>query len=154
MKLAKSKGKFIMLQKVKIFLLISFFVFSSKLSSYQVDIKKIDLSLNIIQLGAFGNIENIEYISKLFSQKEIVVLNFSGLKKVFLPNISNHELKKTLYNVRKKIPDAFVLKNRSIFKSNNLKPNREVSYKPKYKSKQINRSLNSDTILKTRKTFF
>jgi cell division septation protein DedD len=91
-----------------------------------------------IQLGAFKDSQNIKNIKKEFKHFNIYVKQLSnGISIVYITNIDKQHLSSTLQEINKKFPSAFVVRENRVQNSIKNKP-----------------TLNSKSIIKTRKKFF
>jgi len=100
-----------------------------------------------IQLGVFTHEENINKLKKRYKNFDIFVKKYPNkIKKLFIVNIKDKDLEKTLAFVKKDIPKAFVVKKKqSNWMQEKLSKNTNSSN---------NSKLDSKAFIKTRNKFF
>jgi len=118
-----------------------------------------------VQVGAFKSIQNVNNVKDRLSAFDIYVEPYKGLNRVIVVNIMTKEqLKRNFLKIKKFYPKSFITKRpieakKTIKKQNYKKPTK--NYNQLFKSipkkreviEQQNDILNSNTILKTRKSF-
>ena len=114
----------------------------------------IDISKSIIQIGAFKKITNVNKLKKAFNNYQIVIKKTSNnLNKIFIVNIEKKETKSILNDIKKIIPNAFLLSNKQ--KQKNFHKKITDNHQNKTFINTNNSSkLDSKAIIKTRKKFF
>jgi len=115
---------------------------------------KPELSKNIIQIGVFKDAKNIAKLKQDLKDYDFFTKTYPNkLKKLFIVNIKDKELEKTLSDIKKIVPKAFVLKEKQ----------KKMLFLQKQKSDWLNKSLSkneqkskldSKAIIKTRNKFF
>ena len=147
--------------KLKVFLIVFFLIVQN---TYAVEIgsESIHSKSYSVQVGAFKNMSNIQKIKEKLFEYEIYLEPYKNLHRVHVVNIITPVLKETLTKIRKIYPKAFISK-RPISNSIPMKTKQKIfdkinkSFKPSgniiEEIKQYEPSLDSNTILKTRKSF-
>jgi hypothetical protein len=129
----------------------------------QIDAESIDKESYYIQVGAFKSVSNIQKVQNQLQEYDIYLQTYKNLQRIQIVNIlTKKELKETLAKIRKIFPKAFVakrpnnkdIKTQHVIKSSgNFNKSFEISPKNKEYISPIQPALDSDTILKTRKSF-
>jgi folylpolyglutamate synthase/dihydropteroate synthase len=129
----------------------------------QIDAQSIDEKSYYIQVGAFKSVSNIQRVQNRLAEYDIYLQTHKNLQRIQIVNIlTKKELKETLAKIRKIFPKAFVAK-RPV--PNKIKPKKVTkhsedftkSFKSQPQKEEYIQSpqpaLDSNTILKTRKSF-
>ncbi len=133
------------------FVLLSFVLVPSAFAK-NVKIADISLHLEAIQVGAFKERKNILKQMQRFSRFHIFIDKADGLSRFYLVNIKKEAYAKILAEVQKSNPTAFLAN----WKIKKIVENHQLATMPK-RDKRYHHdryTLNSATILKTRKKFF
>ena len=146
--------------KARIFFTV-FFMLAQDASAVELDRDSIGEKSYFIQVGAFKNISNIQKVSDKLSRYEVYLEPYKDMHRIYIVNIFSPSQKKILAKVRKIYPNAFIAKGPTKAKKTiltaktftNFNKSLEITpYKPK-NTQFLNQPLDSNSILKTRKSF-
>jgi nitrogen regulatory protein PII-like uncharacterized protein len=149
------------LDKKKVFI-ICLFAFTVDISAVEIEKSSIVPGSYGIQVGAFKNVSNIQKIKDDLYDYELYLESYKGLKRIQVVNLlTSEDFKHTLAIIKKKYPNAFVLKRARVSKKSVDKIENSNNYRQIIKPKSINiqsfeqylPTLDSNSILKTRKSF-
>ncbi len=137
-------------------LLLLSFMMPTSASAKNLKIEEISSHLEAIQVGAFKERKNILQQNRLFSHYNTFIEYGEKFSRFYIVNIKKEDYEHILSEVKKSNPSAFLAskKIRKLIKSHRPVDTFVREIKPDKKNHHDNRSLNSDTILKTRKKFF
>lgn len=133
-------------------------------SLHAVEIGKESISTDsyYIQVGAFKKLSNIQKVKDKLFEYEIYLESYKGFQRIHVVNILAPLEKVTLSQIRKIYPKAFISKRPAINRNSSdsvQKPSTNFSQSVKPSSLKLNntqffeQTLDSNTILKTRKSF-
>lgn len=145
------------------FVFIIFLFVSQNLYAVEIDIQSISKKSYYIQVGAFKSKANIQKVKDKLSKYDIYLEPYKNLQRIQVVNIlTPTQLKKTLVKIRKIFPKAFVVKHPNLNQiktkkiaepSDDFSKSFEPSLQKEKNIQPIKPTLDSNTILKTRKSF-
>ena len=140
---------------ISILLLLSFITLTS-VSAKNLNIDEISANLEAIQVGAFKEIKNISLQNQLFSHYNTFIEYGEELNRFYIVNVKKVDYARILAEVKISHPGAFSAsdKLRKLIKNHTHIARWKGFRKVKRQRDPVNYSLNSETILKTRKKFF
>ena len=130
--------------KIKI-LFILFFLTVQNVSAIEIEVSSVHPQSYFIQVGAFKKVSNIQKVKDKLFEYDIYLEAYKNMKRIYVVNILASSLNETLIEIRKIYPNAFVAKHPKV---NSDKIVNDISIEIPYGS-----ALDSNTILKTRKSF-
>ena len=132
---------------MKVFFII-FFLLVQNVSAIEIGKESISTESYFIQVGAFKNISNIQNVKDKLFEYELYLEAYKGLQRILVVNVLAPVEKETLFEIRKIYPKAFISKRPMKKSSTNF------TITPKVNNiKFFEQTLDSNTILKTRKSF-
>jgi hypothetical protein len=138
---------------------IIFFLIVKALYAAQVDARSISKSGYYIQVGAYKKVSSIQKVMGDLEAYDTYLEPYKDLYRVKIVNIlTKEQLKKTLRDIRKVFPKAFVTKRVSFRdKKGYIKDISNKSFKSAHQKNENTKldesPLDSNSILKTRKSF-
>ncbi len=142
-------------------ILVSIFLSIQTLFSIEIEKEYIYEESYFIQVCALSKESNIERVKSKLMDYHLYLEEYNNLKRIYIVNIiTKEELNDTLKDIQKIYPEAFISKgpkNLSVDETHKaiLKESQETIYEKVEPTLEKNRTieLNSQTILKTRKSF-
>jgi len=142
------------------FVFIIFFFITQNIYALQIDAQSISKDSYYIQVGAFKSVSNIQRVQNKLAEYDLYIQTYKNLQRIQIVNIlTKRELKKTLAKVRKIFPKAFVAKSPSKKRKKITNSSESISkaFETLHQKEEYIQStqpaLDSNTILKTRKSF-
>ncbi len=136
--------------KIKILFILSFLTVQN-VSAVEIEVSSVHPQSYFVQVGAFKNLSNIQKVKDRLFEYDIYLEAHKNMQRIHVVNILAPSLKGTLVKIRKIYPKAFISKRPSI---NSAQADYIQKPSPSFNNiKSYEPSLDSNTILKTRKSF-
>lgn len=146
---------------MKVFIMV-FFLTVQQVYAIEIGVLSLHSKSYSIQVGAFKNMSNIQKVKDRLLEYEIYLEPYKNMHRVHVVNIETPVLKETLTQIRKIYPKAFISK-RPILNTTPTQTEQKTSakinksFEPLLNNiemiEQYEPTLDSNTILKTRKSF-
>ncbi|HIP59798.1 MAG TPA: SPOR domain-containing protein [Campylobacterales bacterium] len=130
------------------FFFIIFFLLMQSIEAIEISKESISTDSYYIQVGAFKNMSNIQRVKDRLFEYELYLEPYKGFQRIHIVNVLAPQEKEILVEIRKIYPKAFISKRPMKKPSTNFNRSHKLN-----NIKLFEQTLDSNTILKTRKSF-